>query len=351
MYLTDEELRRRLDELRFESEDRSNPFDPDEQIGPCSVDLRLSRVYWKYRTGFGGRAKTLNLARAKLQELQPRRQWQRYELGDHEFLTIKPREMVIARIAEQMTMPADCAGAVEGRSSYARLGLAVHVSGGFINPGYSGHMPLTLYNHSPATLQIPVYAAICQLMVVKLDGSPSLSYAQRDAIYQNDDGGPSYWWRHRSFRVIVDRAGAGIGDQVLNRLDELLAGALDDAMLDRFERFVGRSRQHQYGNADELLDSFAQREDRYRIARVVGRVVSGGAGLGALLTLLELLASGASWRWVALLVVLALVGLGLELYLRMHPPGLILGRDELTKLRRQLDRTRTQSPKARDRGS
>lgn len=50
MYLTDRDLRAKLAEFSFDAESAESPFNPEHQIGPCSVDLRLSKVYWTPRT-------------------------------------------------------------------------------------------------------------------------------------------------------------------------------------------------------------------------------------------------------------------------------------------------------------
>jgi deoxycytidine triphosphate deaminase len=144
--MTDRQLRARLDELRFEAEDQASPFDADRQIGPCSVDLRVSRIYWVPRSSrvppFRQR-RVVDLERTRVMELSSRRGWRRLEIRPNDKITLKPGQMVLARTAERFVMPSDCAGRLEGRSSYARLGLSIHSTGSFINPGWRGHMPLT----------------------------------------------------------------------------------------------------------------------------------------------------------------------------------------------------------------
>src|SRR4051794_25343284 len=120
MYLTDAQLRARLADFHFEDEDPTFPFAADDQIGPCSVDLRLSRTYWTARSGPKGLwrpRRVLDLERTRIAELAPHRGWQRHDLQPGDKITLKPGAMVLARVAESFEMPADCAGAIEGRSS------------------------------------------------------------------------------------------------------------------------------------------------------------------------------------------------------------------------------------------
>jgi deoxycytidine triphosphate deaminase len=267
VYLTDRELQARLPEFQFESEFAEHPFDSDVQIGPCSVDLRLGSAYWKPRRG-RLRTRVVDLEKTRLMELRPHRGWRRFGLRADEKLTLRPREMVLARVAERFRMPSDCAGSIEGRSSYARLGLSVHACGGFINPGWRGHMPLTLINHSPVTLRIPAGTPLCQLMVVPLSGQPLADYDERtDRKYVNDQGGPSYWWRDTLVvRLRKVFSTANIGTHVFDDLDELLADSPDDSILERMEDYVVR-RNYAFGNAQELLDGFARREIRSKRVR------------------------------------------------------------------------------------
>ncbi|MDQ1436466.1 MAG: dCTP deaminase [Acidimicrobiaceae bacterium] len=182
-----------------------------------------------------------------------------------EKLTLKPGEMILGRISESFSLPADCAGAIEGRSSYARLGLSVHASGGFINPGWRGHMPLTLVNHSANTIRIPVGTPLCQLMIIGLSGPAEADYAARtDRKYPNDTGGPSYWWRDKLFREIREAvAKTNLPANVFDELDELVGNWDDEQILERLERFISEASHGTFGNADELLDGFSKAEDRH----------------------------------------------------------------------------------------
>jgi deoxycytidine triphosphate deaminase len=268
VYLTDRQLRERLSEFAFASEDDRFPFDETKQIGPCSVDLRLSRVYWTPREGWLGvlrRPRVLDLERTRVAELAPRRGWDRHEIRAGDKITLKPGAMVLARVAEEFRVPSDCAGALEGRSSYARLGLSVHASAGFINPGWRGHMPLTLVNSSPVTLRLPVGTPICQLMVLPLSEVPERDYAARvDRKYLNDTGGPSYWWRDEMMQEIRDAISrVPLDARIFDELDELLVDAdEDEGVFIRLEGFLADSGGSSFGNADELLEGFSRREER-----------------------------------------------------------------------------------------
>ncbi|MEU1237894.1 dCTP deaminase [Micromonospora aurantiaca] len=289
MYLADSELVGRLGELAIQCEHPEVQFDPDSQIQSCSVDLRLSPQYWKTR---GGRRRTVDLTGSRLMEVSPRRHWIRHMLAPGETMTLKPGEMILGRTYEELTIPSDCAGALEGRSSFARMGLSVHATGGFINPGWRGHMPLTLVNHGRSTLRLPAYLPICQLMLVPLSATPNRTYGEPSLAskYVDDDGGPSYWWRDKVVQSLLARLGkSDLGRDVQERLLDRI-GVPQDDVLERLEQLVNKMPYGALSNADELLEVFVRREDRLRMRDKVIRAVTPttsltliAASIGALL--------------------------------------------------------------------
>ena len=271
MYLADRDIRNLLPDLAIRAEHPGHEFNEGEQIQPCSVDLRLSNVVWRRRRTHWTRrllrrGPTVDLRKSHVQEIDPRREWRKVVLTDGESVTIRPGEVLMTRIYERFRIPDGYAGKVEGRSSYARIGLAVHCTGDFINPGWSGFMPLQLYNASPFPIKILPYLPICQLMIIRLSSKPERTYGDEELAskYVNDDGGPSYWWRDRSVKELHSRLGnANVPVGIQNEIVDLVR--FEDAeLLERFERFVGRKRTGEVENADSVLDEFARKEGRRR---------------------------------------------------------------------------------------
>jgi deoxycytidine triphosphate deaminase len=271
MYLSDRDLRLVLSELSFQTAHPDHPFDGGEQIQPCSIDLRLSNVFWSRRRAHWTRrllrrGPTVDLRRSHVEEIDPRREWRKAELQDGQSLTIWPGEVLMTRIYESFQIPDEYAGKIEGRSSYARIGLAVHCTGDFINPGWSGFMPLQLVNASPFPIRVLPYLPICQLMLIRLSSKPERTYGDPELAskYVNDDGGPSYWWRDRSVQALHKELGnANVPSGIQNEIVELVKFE-DPEMLTRFEHYVSKKRIGQVENAPTLLDEFAGAEVRRR---------------------------------------------------------------------------------------
>ncbi|MFI4990445.1 MAG: dCTP deaminase [Solirubrobacterales bacterium] len=281
MYLTDHEIRALSDQLQIDGPNPEHPFDPSRQIQPCSIDLRISNVFWRprprrrlWRRLMPWREITIDLGRSNIHALDPMRDWKRYTVNEGQFVTIKPGHTVMARVYERFRMPGDCAGKIEGRSSFARLGLAIHCTGDFINPGWEGFMPLQLSNLGPYPLRIGPYFSICQLMLIPLRGVPTRTYGDDDlsSKYVNDDGGPSLWWRDARVEELQERLGQ------TNALEAIRQEIVDKVrfqsteVISRFQRDIDRERVGRIENANQVLERFAKRENR---RRMIDRLVIG----------------------------------------------------------------------------
>jgi dCTP deaminase len=71
---------------------------------------------------------------------------------------------------ERITLPDDLCGFLEGRSRFARLGLQIHVTSAFVQPGVSNRQVLEMSNVSGRTLQIRAGVRICQLVLFRTEG-------------------------------------------------------------------------------------------------------------------------------------------------------------------------------------
>lgn len=245
--------------MAIECDSPDEPFRPEEQIQPCSVDLRLGDVFWEPVHG-----KAIDLRKSRLLELAPRRYWRKKVIKPGECITLKPGCVLLGRVYEVFRVPHDCAGKIEGRSSFARLGLSVHCTGDFLNPGYRGHMPLQLCNYGRNAIRIFPYIPICQLMLVCLHGKPSRIYgeAELQSKYVDDDGGPSYWWRDKRIKRLQDAfcsvdVGLAIQERILQQI-----GPLDPDTIERFETLVSKLHSSDLENADELIDRFIESEKK-----------------------------------------------------------------------------------------
>src|SRR5581483_240491 len=119
MLLCDRDLRQLLPQMQFETGDHRRPFNPQEQIQPCSIDLRLDRCFWEPKKPSWFPA--IDFRDAQKGQVVSSRLWQRRWCKLGEGITVKPGRMILGRTLEKFTVPNGYAGKLEGRSTFARL--------------------------------------------------------------------------------------------------------------------------------------------------------------------------------------------------------------------------------------
>lgn len=116
-------------------------------------------------------------------------------------LVLHPGEFVLGSTAERVALPDDLVGRLEGKSSLGRLGLLIHSTAGFVDPGFDGHLTLELSN--VANLPIKVYPGmrIGQISFLRMTSAADNPYGSRalESKYQGQQG-PTASRYHLSFR-------------------------------------------------------------------------------------------------------------------------------------------------------
>lgn len=141
-------------------------FEPNVDLASvkqCSVDLRLGRTFTVFKRPQHVAAFRIGKARAMFEEADL------WEQQEEEYLTLRPGKLVLAQTLEVVRLPNDLMGLVEGRSSWARFGVGVHVTAPKIDPGYAQPITLELFNLSEVAYELkPEEDQPCQLMLFKL---------------------------------------------------------------------------------------------------------------------------------------------------------------------------------------
>jgi len=136
-----------------------DPFTPD-QVGPASIDLHLGD---EIRVMEGG---------PPVIELDDgadyRTVTQVRPLADRYVLA--PGETIHGITRERIRLPPDIGGWLEGRSRYARLGLMVHVTAGFVAPGVDNRQVLEMANVAGRPLAVRAGIRICQIVLQRTEG-------------------------------------------------------------------------------------------------------------------------------------------------------------------------------------
>lgn len=104
--------------------------------------------------------------------------------------SIKPGGFILACTNEVVTIPDDIVARVEGKSSLGRLGLAVHITAGFIDPGFSGQITLEVVNMGPWPIILRPGARIAQIAFTRMSSPAERPYGSAGVGHYQGQTGP-----------------------------------------------------------------------------------------------------------------------------------------------------------------
>jgi dCTP deaminase len=139
--LADRDIRSALQAGRI----RVDPYDP-ACLQPSSIDLHLDREFRVFRNN--------RYAFIDVREPQPDLT-ELLAVTDDEAFILHPGEFVLGQTLEWVELPDDLVARLEGKSSLGRLGLLIHSTAGYVDPGWKGNLTLELSN--VANLPIALY--------------------------------------------------------------------------------------------------------------------------------------------------------------------------------------------------
>jgi dCTP deaminase len=122
-----------------------DPFN-DEDIQPASIDLHLDKSFRVFRNNRYGFIDP-SVDQPGLTELE-------VVSGTEPFM-LHPSEFVLGQTLERISVGSSLLGRLDGKSSLGRLGLLIHSTAGYVDPGWVGNLTLELGN--VASLPIALY--------------------------------------------------------------------------------------------------------------------------------------------------------------------------------------------------
>lgn len=175
MILTDREIHIALDQQQIIIE----PAPHEKAFSSTSVDLTLDPFLSEFKTAASGVERVVDPGaegydhERTLSELTTQ-----VEIGSTGYV-FEPAKLVLAWTAEYVSLfpQARLAARVEGKSSLARLGIAVHVTAPTIHAGFEGRIRLEMINHGKVPIRLRHGMKICQLIFEQTLGTPSAGYS------------------------------------------------------------------------------------------------------------------------------------------------------------------------------
>lgn len=143
------------------------PYHP-ECLNPASVDLtlhpsiRIPSILTEY----------IDVADVPENYSEP------YLIHDQVGYRLDPGDFILASTAEVVHIPDDLVARVEGKSSIGRLGVAVHVTAGYIDPGFKGQVTLEIANLAPWSILLRPHMRIAQIAFTRMSAVAAKPYDQ-----------------------------------------------------------------------------------------------------------------------------------------------------------------------------
>lgn len=171
MILSDRDIRKAISSGRVKIEtEQPELFEP--HIHASSMDLRLGNTFKLYE-------------HSKFAVLDPKQpesfvgNMRTITIPDNEPFIVQPGEFVLGVTCEKITVPDDLVVRVEGRSSLGRLGIIVHSTAGFVDPGFSGTITLEISNLNRLPVALYPGMRVCQLAFEMMSSPAETPYSSK----------------------------------------------------------------------------------------------------------------------------------------------------------------------------
>ena len=187
MILSDRDIKAAIEAERI----GIDPYEPDN-VQPSSVDLRVDRFFRVFENHL--------YPYIDPKTAQPDLTQERAVSPDGRFI-LHPGKFVLGATLERIHLPDDLVARLEGKSSLGRIGLLIHSTAGFVDPGFNGFLTLELAN--VANLPIAIYPGmlIGQISFYELSSPAEHPYGSlwAGSKYQGQRG-PTASRVHENFR-------------------------------------------------------------------------------------------------------------------------------------------------------
>jgi len=145
-----------------------SPILSSKQLQPASIDVRLGTDFLVIKTGKLTHMDPLKDPVEMKHEID--KYTEKYKiLNRFEKFVLHPNEFVLGSTLEYIRLPCDIAARVEGRSSWARHGISIHKTAGFVDPGFSGNLTYEIINGGKVPVEVYPGIRIAQLAFFRIN--------------------------------------------------------------------------------------------------------------------------------------------------------------------------------------
>lgn len=140
------------------------------QIGGASVDLTLGSCFWFFKNKYANSHRPLDLDKISFMQAT--------EKLFRPSLVLSPGQICLGITKERIRLAPHIMGSLEGRSRYARMGLAVHITSALVQPGSNNHQVLEIVNFAPFPIKIHSGMRISQVVFEYLNSASTKPYSK-----------------------------------------------------------------------------------------------------------------------------------------------------------------------------
>ncbi|MBI2144994.1 dCTP deaminase [Candidatus Woesearchaeota archaeon] len=143
----------------------------EDCIQPSSIDVHLDNKFLLFNRAKHG---VIDVKQKQEDLMTP------VEIKDDEPFILHPGEFVLGSTLESIKLANDVAGRIEGKSSLGRLGLLIHSTAGYIDPGWEGNLTLELSNVSPLPITLYFKMKIGQISFTTMSTPVERPYGSKE---------------------------------------------------------------------------------------------------------------------------------------------------------------------------
>lgn len=170
MILSDKDIKKYIKEGKIKIKPKPN-F--KEQLGPCSLDLRLGNVFKVFKLSqypYIDLKRPINFE-GIMEEIK---------IKDGAPFILQPKDFVLATTEEEFSLSDDIMARLDGRSSLGRLGVVIHITAARFDPGWQGKAVMELGNLGIMPVVLYAGMRICALTFETLSGPCEIPYLKKD---------------------------------------------------------------------------------------------------------------------------------------------------------------------------
>jgi len=163
MILSDRDIKKAVRDKKLVIE----PFD-EGGVQPSSYDLKLE-----------GRVLVFDNHKAGEIDVRQRQDVSREVRVGKEGFVLHPGEFILGSTMESFKIPVDLAAKLEGKSSLARLGLVIHATAGYVDPGFEGQLTFEMSNISRLPIRLYGGMKVAQICFVMMSSPAQTPYGSK----------------------------------------------------------------------------------------------------------------------------------------------------------------------------